>query len=46
MKSGVRMPELEQRAHAISDTECALRMNAAKTKLLRQYKTLSLPKFA
>ena len=46
LKSGVRMPELEQRAHAISDTECALRMNAAKTKLLQQYKTLSLPKFA
>jgi transposase InsO family protein len=46
LKPGVSLPELEKRALAISDTECALRMNAAKTKLLRQCKTPSLPKFA
>jgi transposase InsO family protein len=45
LKPGVSLPELEQRARAISDTECALQMNVAKTKLLRQCKTLSLPKF-
>src|SRR5215472_7971081 len=46
LKPGVSLLELEKRALAISDTECALRMNAAKTKLLRQCKTPSLPKFA
>jgi len=46
LNPGVSLPELEKRALAISDTECALRMNAAKTKLLRQCKTPSLPKFA
>src|SRR5215472_15342544 len=46
LKPGVSLPELEKRALAISDTECALRMTAAKTKLLRQSKTPSLPKFA
>jgi transposase InsO family protein len=46
LKAGVSMLELEQRALAISDTECALRMNAARTKLLRQCKALSLPKLA
>src|SRR5215471_5925447 len=46
LKPGVSLPELEKRASAISDTECALRMTAAKTKLLRRCKTLSLPKFA
>jgi len=45
LKPGVSLLELEKRALAISDTECALRMNAAKTKLLRQCKTPSLPKF-
>ena len=45
LKPGVSLPELEKRALAISDTECAVRMNAAKTKLLRQCKTPSLPKF-
>jgi len=33
------------RALAISDTECARRMSAAKAKLLRQCQTPSLPKF-
>jgi transposase InsO family protein len=46
LKPGVSLPELGKRALAISDTECALRMNAAKNKLLRQCKTPSLPKFA
>jgi hypothetical protein len=46
LKPGVSLPELQKRALAISDTECALRMTAAKTKLLRRCKTLSLPKFA
>jgi transposase InsO family protein len=46
LKPGVSLPELEQQALAISDTAWALRMNAAKTKLLRQCKTPSLPKFA
>jgi len=39
------LPELEKRALAISDTACARRMSAAKTKLLRQCQTPSLPKF-
>jgi len=46
LKPGVSLPELEKRALAISDTECAVRMNAAKMKLLRQCKTPALPKFA
>ena len=46
LKPGVSLLELEQRALAISDTECAIRMNAAKAKLLRECKTLSWPKFA
>ena len=46
LKPGVSLPELQKRAWVISDTECALRMNAAKTKLLRPCKTPSLPKFA
>jgi len=45
LKPGVSLSELEKRARAISDTECALRMTAAKAKLLRQCKTPSLPKF-
>ena len=45
LKPGVSLPELEKRALAISDTVCAVRMNTAKTKLLRQCKTPSLPKF-
>ena len=46
LRPGLSLPELERRALEMSDTECALRMNAAKTKLLRQCKTPSLPKFA
>lgn len=45
LKPGLSLPELEKRALAISDTECARRMSAAKTKLLRQCQTASLPKF-
>jgi hypothetical protein len=45
LKPGLSLPELEKRALAISDTECARRMSAAKTKLLRQCQTTSLPKF-
>lgn len=45
LKPGVSLPELEKRALSISDTEYAVRMNAAKTRLLRQCKTSSLPKF-
>ena len=45
LKAGVSLAELEKQALAISDTACALRMNAAKTKLLRQCKPSSLPKF-
>jgi transposase InsO family protein len=45
LKPGLSLPELEQRALAISDTECARRMSAAKSKLLRQCQTPSLPKF-
>ena len=44
LKPGVSLPELEKRALSISDTEYAVRMNAAKTRLLRQCKTSSLPK--
>jgi len=46
LRPGLSLPELERRALEMSDTECAIRMNAAKTKLLRQCKTPSLPKFA
>jgi hypothetical protein len=46
LKPGVSLPKLEKQALAISDTECAVRMNAAKMKLLRQCKTPALPKFA
>ena len=45
LKPGISFPGLEKQALAISDTECAVRMNAAKTKLLRHCKTPSLPKF-
>ena len=45
LKPGLSLPELEKRALAISDTECARRMSAAKAKLLRQCQTPSLPKF-
>jgi transposase InsO family protein len=46
LKAGLSLPELEKQALAISDTECARRMSAAKTKLLRQCQTPSLPKFS
>jgi hypothetical protein len=46
LKPGLSLPELEKRALAISDTECARRMSAAKAKLLRQCQTPSLPKFS
>jgi transposase InsO family protein len=45
LKPGLSLPELEKQALAISDTECARRMSAAKAKLLRQCHTPSLPKF-
>jgi len=45
LKPGLSMPGLEKEALAISDTECARRMSAAKAKLLRQCQTPSLPKF-
>jgi len=45
LKPGLALSELEKWALAISDTECARRMNAAKAKLLRQCQTQSLPKF-
>jgi transposase InsO family protein len=45
LKPGLRLPELEKRALAVSDTECARRMSAAKSKLLRQCQRPSLPKF-
>ncbi len=45
LKPGWSLPELEKRGLAISDTECARRMNVAKSKLLRQCQTPSLPKF-
>ena len=45
LKPGLSLPALEKRALAISDTECARRMSAAKSKLLRQCQTPSLPKF-
>ena len=45
LKPGLSWPELEKQALAISDTECARRMSAAKAKLLRQCQTPSLPRF-
>jgi transposase InsO family protein len=45
LKPGLSWPEMEKRALAISDTECARRMSAAKAKLLRQCQTPALPKF-
>jgi hypothetical protein len=45
LKPGLSLRELEKRALAISDTECARRMSAAKTKLLRQCQTPCLPNF-
>ena len=45
LKPGLSLPELQKRALAISDTECARRMSAAKSKLLRQCQTPSLPEF-
>jgi transposase InsO family protein len=45
LKPGLSLAALEKRALAISDTECARRMSAAKSKLLRQCQTPSLPKF-
>jgi transposase InsO family protein len=44
LKPGWSLRELEKRSLAISDTECARRMSAAKTKLIRQCQTPSLPK--
>ena len=46
LRPEVSLPELKKRALAISDTECAQQMNAAKTKLLRRCKTSALPQFA
>lgn len=46
LKPGLSLPELETTSLAISDTECARRMSAAKAKLLRQCKTPALPRFA
>lgn len=42
LKPGLSMAELEREAMAMSDTECARRMTAAKTRLLRQCK-MQLP---
>jgi transposase InsO family protein len=41
LKPGVSLAELEKRALAMSDTECAKQMNAAKTRLLGQCKAQS-----
>jgi transposase InsO family protein len=38
LKPGLSLAQLEQEALAMSDTECARRMNAAKSRLLRQCK--------
>ena len=38
LKPGLNLSRLEQEALAMSDTECARRMNAAKSQLLRQCK--------
>ena len=45
LKPELSLRELEKGSLAISDTECARRMSAAKTKLLRQCQVPSLPKF-
>jgi len=45
LKPGLSLSKLEKRALAISDTECARRMSAAKAKLFRHCQTPSLPKF-
>jgi transposase InsO family protein len=45
LKPGLSLRELEKGSLAISDTECARRMSAAKTRLLRQCQVPSLPKF-
>jgi len=41
LKPGLSLAELEREALAMSDTECARRMNAAKSRLLRQCKVQS-----
>jgi len=41
LKPGMSLTELEREAMAMSDTECARQMNAAKVRLLRQYKVQS-----
>jgi transposase InsO family protein len=43
LKPGLSLRELEKRSLAISDTECARRMSAAKAKLLRRCLTPSSP---
>ena len=44
LKPGRSLAELEREALAMSDTDCALQMNAAKSRLLRQCKmTVRLP---
>jgi transposase InsO family protein len=44
LKPGLSLPEMEKSALAISDTECARRMSAAKGKLLRKCQVPPLPK--
>jgi transposase InsO family protein len=41
LKPGVSLAELEREAMAMSDTECARQMNAAKSRLLRECKVQS-----
>lgn len=41
LKAGLSLAELEREALAMSDTECARQMNAAKSRLLRQCKVQS-----
>jgi hypothetical protein len=41
LKPGINLAQLEQEAMAMSDTECARQMNAAKSRLLRQCKVQS-----
>jgi len=41
LKPGLSLAELERKALAMSDTECARQMNAAKSRLLRQCKVQS-----
>jgi len=41
LKPGVNLADLEREALAMSDTECARKMNAAKSRLLRQCKVQS-----